>query len=445
MLPKVLLIDDDPLYLQTASQQLGILGAEAVTALSVKAGVEAAVSGDPDAIFVDLQLQDGDGLELIKKLREAGCSQPIVMVSGTATIPDAVSALKLGASDVLVKPVKMRDLEAALHRALELARLGKENARLRELIREGAPDFIGASPAIRELKATADRVAASDVPILIQGETGVGKQVLARYIVARSGRSKEPFVTVNCAAIVTSLFESELFGHEKGAFTGAMARRSGKLELVGKGTLFLDEIGELTPQVQAKLLTALEDRTFERVGGGRPLAFEGRIIAATNRDLTSGISDGSFRRDLYYRLRGIELVIPPLRGRPDDIPLFIAHTIESSFHRLGKPLNLPSARIMAKLQQMSWTGNVRELIHHVERVALLTPTPDAPESLWIGDSTNVEATLSTTSDLHQAVEEFKNLHIDRVLKDSGGNQSTAAKKLGIGRTYLNQLLAKRNG
>jgi len=442
---KALLVDDDLNYLQTSAQLLGALGVAPIKASSCKEGLRLAQSDEPDIVFLDLRLPDGDGVALMRQLQAAGVAAPVVLISGSGTIPDAVAALKQGAVDFLVKPVGMRELEAALRRALEMGRLRSENLRLRELVRENATDFIGDDPKIKELLSTADKVAASDLPILIEGETGVGKQVLARYIVARSDRSAEPLVAINCAAIVSSLFESELFGHEKGAFTGAVGRKIGKLELTGKGTLFLDEIGELPLPVQAKMLTALEDRVFERVGGTRPIRFEGRIIAATNRDLNKDLAGGLFRRDLFYRLQGLRFHIPALREHPQDISLFIQRGLENAFLRYGRKIAPPTGDTLTALQRHSWPGNVRELMHHVERVVLLSSGGIAQKSLWLaGIEESVQNSPSESDDLRLAVDSFKARHIERILKECGGNQTAAAARLGVGRSYLNQIVNRES-
>jgi len=440
---KALLVDDDAHYLQTSAQLLGALGVVSTKASSCREGLRVALADEPDIIFLDLRLPDGDGVSLMRQLQEAGQNAPIVLISGSATIPDAVAALKQGAVDFLVKPVGLRELEAALRRALEMGRLRSENLRLRELIRENSTDFIGEDSTIKELLQIADKVAASDLPILIEGETGVGKQVLARHIVAQSDRSREPLVAVNCAAIVSTLFESELFGHEKGAFTGAAGRKIGKLELAGRGTLFLDEIGELPLPVQAKMLTALEDRVFERVGGGRSIRFEGRIIAATNRDLNKDLAAGLFRRDLFYRLSGLRLHIPALREHPEDIPLFIQRGLENAHQRYNRKVAPPHGEVLAKLQQHSWPGNVRELMHHVERVVLLSSGEVASKSLWLaGIDESARSISHDDDDLRIAVDNFKARHIDRILNECGGNQTAAAVRLGVGRSYLNQIVNK---
>ncbi len=283
--PKILLIDDDPLFLKTTQQQLAELGYDTNTAPDGISGNREIFADNYALILLDLRLPDTDGLTLLKTWQDKMIPSPVIMISGEGTIPEAVKAMKHGALDFLVKPVDIDLLEVVVKRTLSSQKLVIENLRLKQLVRPDKADFLGDSDVVKELLDIADKVADSDHPILLEGETGTGKQVLAHYILQHSNRINEPFVQVNCAAITPTLFESELFGHEKGAFTSAHVRKTGKLELVGKGTLFLDEIGELPPECQAKLLTAVENRTFERVGGTSVLYFEGRIIAATNLDL----------------------------------------------------------------------------------------------------------------------------------------------------------------
>ena len=314
------------------------------------------------------------------------------------------------------------------------------------MIRGEDVSFIGETIAISQLLEQASKVAQSDQPILIEAETGAGKQVLARRIHAQSLRCDEPFVTVNCAAITESLFESELFGHEKGAFTGAVNRKPGKLELVGKGTLFLDEVGEMPVIQQAKLLSALEDRVFERVGGTTGLKFEGRVIAATNRDLDLETERGTFRKDLFYRLSVFRLRIPALRDHWEDIPLYVDVALMRAGQKYKRQYQKPSEDILAGLVRYPWLGNVRELLHHVERAALLSEHSEIPKELWLSLPTiGSRSSGSIEVNLQAAVAGFRRDHILKVLDSCGGNQTEAAKRLGVERTHLNRILAEYEG
>jgi DNA-binding NtrC family response regulator len=304
-------------------------------------------------------------------------------------------------------------------------------------------EFLGDSPSITNLLAEVNKVAQSDHPVLLEGETGTGKQILAQHIHSNSPRADEPFVCINCAAITQSLFESELFGHEKGSFTGAHTRKAGKLELVNQGTLFLDEVGELPAVCQAKLLTVVENRTFERVGGTRTLYFEGRIVAATNRDLDEAMEKGDFRRDLFFRLSTFRFKLPPLREHPEDLPVFIDSTLERCAKEYGRPYDPPDDKTVAQLKEYHWPGNIRELIHHIERIALLSDNRQIPGRLWLSfPGAPPGQTAASASDLATAMDQFKKQHIQELLSECGGNQTEAAKRLGIGRTHLNRLLAE---
>jgi len=441
---RVLVIDDDTLALQTSSRQLSELGYGVATASDGVSGNRLLHTEEYDLVLLDLRLPDTDGLTLLKEWKARKLPVSVVMVSGQGTIPEAVEALKCGAVDFLVKPVDIRILEAVVHRTLTARRLERDNVRLRELAKADKVDFLGDSGVVQELLKTATRIAASDNPVLLEGETGTGKQVLAHYLHQHSPRSGEPWVHVNCAAITQTLFESELFGHEKGAFTGAFARKAGKLELVGKGTLFLDEICELPVACQAKLLTAVEDRRFERVGGTATLHFEGRIIAATNRNVEKQISEGSFRKDLFYRLNTFRLKLPALRDHPDDIAIYIEHTLGLCSRKYQRSYSMPDEETLQQLRNYPWHGNIRELIHHVERIAVLAESDQIPRRLWLSCPMADQTTASEIGEieLKAAIEAFRKQHVFRVLDACGGNQTEAAGKLGIGRTYLNRLLGE---
>jgi DNA-binding NtrC family response regulator len=443
---EILIVDDDRLVAQTLEQQLGAMGFKTTVAPDGKAANTILPQREFGLVLLDLALPDTTGLDLLRKWRDITRQVPIIMISGTATIPEAVEALKLGAVDFLVKPVDMRLLDAVVKRTLNSQLLQKENVRLRQLTRIEPAEFLGDSPAVKSLLAEAFKIARGEQPVLLEGETGTGKQVLAKLIHAQSERAQEPFVTVNCAAITESLFESELFGHEKGAFTGALVRKPGKLELVGKGTLFLDEIGELPVLCQAKLLTAVEDRVFERVGGTTSLKFEGRILAATNRDLDAEVKKGGFRKDLFYRLGSFRLRLPTLRTRPEDVPIYVNHALELARRKQGRDFAAPDAETIEQLKKYPWPGNVRELMHHVERIALLSDTAKIPKRMWLSFPVpEIEGASGTEGDLQTALAVFKKQFILGTVARCGGNQTEAARHLGIERTHLNRLLAEYEG
>jgi two-component system response regulator AtoC len=441
--PLILLVDDDELFRQTMQQQITELGFNSVAAANGSSANVEISSREFDLILLDLRLPDTDGITLMRKWQDSDISIPMVMISGSGTIPDAVRALKTGALDFIVKPVDLDMLEAVINRSLEAGRLQRENRRLKELVVSEPVEYLGESPKIKEMLEMARKIAATDHPVLLEGETGTGKQILARFVYNSSPRCREPFLSVNCAAISPNLFESEIFGHEKGAFTGAHARKAGKLELVGRGTLFLDEIGELPGECQAKLLTAVEDRVFERVGGVSSLSFEGRIIAATNRDLKAEVSAGNFRKDLYFRLNTFQIKLPPLCEHQDDIPIYINHALQRCRHAYGRDFLPPGGAVLDRLMAYCWHGNVRELIHHVERIALLSKGPRIPDQLWLSALENLDdlTVPETPLELKQALDLFRQRHVQKILAETGGNQTEAAKRLGLGRTYLNRLLA----
>lgn len=442
---EILIIDDDKAIAGTLVQQLDAMGFSATVAGSGEAGERIFQGREFDLVLLDLALPGISGLDLLRRWQQSAITVPVIMISGSATIPEAVQALKSGAADFLVKPIDMLLLEAVLKRALKAQHLQKENLRLRQLTRADSVTFRGESASVKALLSEAAKIARGDQPVLLEGETGTGKQVLAKHLHACSDQAQEPFVTVNCAAITETLFESELFGHEKGAFTGAINRKPGKLELVGKGTLFLDEVGELPVLCQAKLLTAVEDRIFERVGGVTSLQFEGRILAATNRDLDSEVKKGSFRKDLFYRLCTFRLRLPPLRERPDDIPIYVMAAMETCARKYGRSYEPPDGATLEHLQKYTWPGNVRELIHHIERIALLSDSAKISRRLWLSFPAAEQAVPDFENDLQAALAGFKKQHVLRTVSKCGGNQTEAAKLLGIERTHLNRLLAEYEG
>jgi DNA-binding NtrC family response regulator len=447
----VLVVDDDPLVSRTLSQQLAAFGFHVDTAANGQSADQLWRSKDYALALLDLALPDTTGLDLLRRWQQAAGQREdggisVIMISGTGTIAQAVEAMKLGAIDFLVKPVDMTLLEAVVERTLRQATLRRENTRLRQLAQADSPRFLGDSDVISKLLKDTAKIAQGGQPILLEGETGTGKQVLARWMHTQSERVQEPFVSVNCAAITETLFESELFGHEKGAFTGAIARKPGKFELVGRGTLFLDEIGELPPACQAKLLVAVEDRTFERVGGVQTLKFEGRVLAATNRDLDKEVAGGRFRKDMFFRLNTFRLKLPPLREHSEDIAAYVEWTLTRVRRERGRNFEMPDADVIGHLRQYPWPGNVRELIHHVERVALLADGPRIPRSLWLSFPHDVtDNPDNIVDDLREALDTFKHAHILQVVAKCGGNQTEAAKHLGIERTHLNRLLAEYQG
>jgi len=336
--------------------------------------VAALLTTHPAIVLTDLRLPDGDGFGVLRAAKELDPELPVLMMTAFANVPDAVVAMKEGALDFLAKPVDPDHLLLMVERALAARRMATENLLLREELatRRGAPQIVGEDPRLKQVSMGLHRAAATDMTVLLEGESGTGKELFARALHALSPRADGPFVAINCAAIPENLLETELFGHEKGAFTGATARKLGKFELAHHGTLFLDEIGDLPLSLQGKILRALEEKRFERVGGITPLQVDVRVVAATNRNLRAAVAAKQYREDLYFRLSVFPILIPPLRDRPTDIPMLARHFIERFSRDLNKKPLMLSSSALEQLQTYRWPGNVRELQNCMERAVILT-------------------------------------------------------------------------
>jgi DNA-binding NtrC family response regulator len=336
--------------------------------------VAALLTTHPAIVLSDLRLPDGDGFGVLRAAKELDPELPVLMMTAFANVPDAVVAMKEGALDFLAKPVDPDHLLLMVERALAARRMATENLLLREELatRRGAPQIVGEDPRLKQVSMGLHRAAATDMTVLLEGESGTGKELFARALHALSPRADGPFVAINCAAIPENLLETELFGHEKGAFTGATARKLGKFELAHHGTLFLDEIGDLPLSLQGKILRALEEKRFERVGGITPLQVDVRVVAATNRNLRAAVAAKQYREDLYFRLSVFPILIPPLRDRPTDIPMLARHFIERFSRDLNKKPLMLSSSALEQLQTYRWPGNVRELQNCMERAVILT-------------------------------------------------------------------------
>ncbi len=370
----ILLVDDEKNILLTLGQALQLAGYHTELAGTGKLGLEVALARPVDAVLLDVQLPDLDGLSVLEQLLQARPGLPVLMMSGHGTIETAVRATRLGARDFLEKPIGRDRLLVALRNALEHRAAVEELESLRA--DAGRYEMVGQGPAMQRLYHLVQRAAPSEGRVLISGENGTGKELVARALHRNSRRTSGPFVRVNCAAVPHELIESELFGHEKGAFTGALALRRGKFELASGGTLFLDEVGDMPPTMQAKLLRVLQESEFERVGGTETLRVDVRVIAATNRDLEAEVAEGRFREDLYYRLAVVQIRTPPLREHREDLPDLIAAFLEEACRRNGRrPLRL-TAEAVATLSAHDYPGNVRELRNLVERLAILCEGPE---------------------------------------------------------------------
>ena len=438
--PHVLLIDDDQSLRRVIEYSLVENGFAVRPASSGEEGFSLFQKESFDVVITDITMPGMSGLEVLEKVHKEDPGLPVIIITAYGTIESAVSAMKQGAFDYITKPFNRDELRITLDRALRMRRLERENVRLRaEVIDRYRFDaIVGGSQKLREVIDLAGRVAPSDATVLVTGESGTGKELLARGIHYSSGRSEGPFVAVNCAAIPETLIESELFGHMKGAFTGAVRDKEGKFELADGGTLFLDEIGDLRIDLQAKILRALQERTVDRVGGVKQVELDVRVIAATNRDLEREVREGNFREDLYYRLSVVILHMPPLRERKDDIPLLAEHFLKK-FRPKGSDVRL-APDTLALLSIYGWPGNVRELENVMERASILTRgdtiTPaDLPEKLS-KRTAGAAGVLLNLPDDGVSLEELEKALIIKALDKHKGNQTRAAEYLRITRPTL---------
>lgn len=367
---RILVIDDDPAVVAGLEALLQDLGWEVRTAGTAREGYVEFASSSPDAVLLDVQLPDGSGIDVLQQLKDYAAETAVIMMSGAGTVDRVVASMQLGAETFVQKPFDADTLSLALEQAAKLVATRRELAALRRGNSNGGA-FVGISSAAADIRRMLEDVAPGAAPVILEGESGSGKGVVARAIHENSPRARAPFVDLNCAGLSRELLESELFGHEKGAFTGAATTKQGLFEIAAGGTLFLDEIGEMEPAIQARLLKAIEDRKFRRVGGVRDLQADFRLIAATNRTLRDEVAAGRFRKDLYYRLNVLTIVVPPLRERTEDIPLLTEHLLTTIARDIGrKPPRIPD-RTMKKLVSYPWPGNVRELRNVLERALML--------------------------------------------------------------------------
>lgn len=369
----ILIVDDETAPLRIMEETIREAGHRPIAVRSVEAALNVLERGGVDLVVSDYRMPGTTGLEFLSLLEEEGHKVGLIMVTGYASIEHAVSAIKAGAVDYITKPVRPAQLELAIDQALEVLRLQTENARLRQEVTElrSGREIVGASEALTRILDTIRTIAPARASVLLEGESGTGKELLARAVHNLSDRSDGPFVSINCAALPETLVESALFGHEKGAFTGAVKTVKGAFERAHRGTLLLDEISEMRPDLQAKLLRVLQEQEFERVGGSVSIRVDVRVVATTNRDLPVEIREGRFREDLYYRLSVVPLRVPPLRERKEDIPSLTAHFARRAASEMGRPLKGVTPEAVALLQAHDWPGNVRELSHAVERAVLL--------------------------------------------------------------------------
>lgn len=444
----ILLADDEEKIVKTLGRALREEGHEVVTTANALEAQRMAASRSFDLVIVDYLMPDRTGLEIVRELvaTTPESERPaIVMMTAHGTVESAVEAMKLGARDYLQKPFDVDELLVVVRRALEDQRT---RTGLRYLLSERDADFhhygiVGRSRAVREVISRAELVAESKSTVLISGETGTGKELVARAIHARSAQRDMPLIKVNCAAIPETLLESELFGHVRGAFTGATFTKKGRFALADGGTIFLDEIATLSTAVQAKLLRVLQDREFEPLGAERTERVNLRVIAATNRDLRQMVSDGRFQEDLFYRLNVIPITIPPLRERPEDIPLLVDHFLRRFAERSGKRIDGVDERVLADLERYDWPGNVRELENTLERAVVLATGPRlTSQSVWLVGAPSTNAVGLPSLRLHQNLEWAERETIRRALEQSGGVKKDAAELMGISQRALSHYLQK---
>ena len=434
-------MEDERAQREALARYLGRAGYEVEAVASGEAAIERLPLFAPAVLLTDLRLTGVDGLEVVRRSRELDEEMGVLLVTAWASVDSAIEALRLGAHDYLLKPLIFEEVGRKVAGLIEHRELVRENARLRRLLQERAPasEVVAESPAMREALEWARRAAGSRSTVLLTGESGTGKEVLARAIHAMGPWSEEPFLAVNVAAVPEALAESELFGHERGAFTGAERRREGILRAAGSGTVFLDEIGELPPTIQAKLLRALESHEVQPLGSDRPLRFEARILAGTNRDLTGLVADGRFREDLYYRLNVVRIQVPPLRERPEDVPPLVRHLLKRHALAAGVPVPSVTPEAMRALCQNPWRGNVRELSNVVERALILADDGrvDLPQI-----PVDVREAVGLHLDLAEAIDRFERSYIALALQLCGGNREKAAEELGISPATLYRRLER---
>ncbi|MDE3119364.1 MAG: sigma-54-dependent Fis family transcriptional regulator [Nitrospirota bacterium] len=455
----IVIVDDESAVRETLRDFLVEEGYQVTAVADGQAAVQAVKSEPTQVVLTDLRLQGMDGLEILERVMQVNAQISCIVMTGFGTIEQAVKAMKAGAYDFITKPIQFDVVSLAIRKALEFQQLRQENFLLRKAVREKyrSQSMVGTSEPMRELHDFIDKVADSDSTVLIQGESGTGKELVARMLHYNSLRRDRPFVPINCGAIPENLLESELFGHEKGAFSGAIATRMGRFELAHGGTLFLDEVGEMSPPLQVKLLRALQERAFERVGGSKTVRVDVRIISATNQDLELAVQEKRFRQDLYYRLNVIPVMMPPLRTRQTDVPLLINHFLRQFNEAKGTSVRDMDGAAVDALSQYGWPGNIRELENLIERLVILKRTgtltvADLPEKIRAArpvpsSARPVEGPVDFNGsgvDLVKELEQYENRLILEALRQTNGVTSKAAQLLRLNRTTLVEKL-KRKG
>lgn len=437
---KILVVDDEPLVRNFLKEVLEAEDYEVLTTEDGLSALKEVERGGIDLVITDVRMPKLNGIDLLKEVKKRSPSTLVVVITAYGTIENAVEAMKNGACDYITKPLSPEQIKLAIQKASQHKNLLNENRYLRSEVsqRYNFEQLIGRSPQMRRVYEMIDRVAPTNATVLIQGESGTGKELVARAIHYRSPRKDKPFVKVNCAALPEDLLESELFGHERGAFTGAVSKREGRFELADRGTLLLDEISETSPAFQAKLLRVLQEQEFERVGGSKTIKVDVRVIATTNKDLKQAIREGKFREDLYYRLNVLPIYLPPLRERKEDIPLLVQHFLEKYSRQNGLRIKSLSKKCLDMMMQYEWPGNVRELENVIERAVVMSEGETIfPENISLSSPVQ-KMGLSFPEEI--TLEEMEKRLILHTLQRTGGNRTEAAKILGISvRTVRNKL------
>ena len=446
MIEKVLIVDDEPLIREFLGETLKRMNCEVSYIDNGKKAINVFTKSEDiyDLVFLDMKLPGANGIEVLKALKSNMPQTEAVIITAYGTIENAVEAMKIGAFDYLLKPFTPEQVELVVNKINDKEALVEENRYLKSEIEKeyNFSEIVGESDAMKKIYEIIKKVAATPATVLITGESGTGKELVARAITAHSLRKNMPFIKVNCAALPETLLESELFGHEKGAFTGAVQRRKGRFELANKGTILLDEIGEIPPKIQAKLLRVLQEREFERIGGERPIKVDVRVIATTNRDLEKEIKEGKFREDLYYRLNVIPIHLPPLKDRKEDIPLLVKHFLKK-YVAYGRDKNFEiSEKAMKKLMEYNWPGNVRELENIIERIVVLSLRGKELEEHLDSVLLRKKVEGDNIFRIGRKMAEVEKDYILKTLEYMGNNKTKTAEVLDISiRTLRNKLNA----
>lgn len=454
----ILVVDDEPNYLIVLAELLRDEGFEIFTADNGQKALEIARTTDLDLILTDMQMPILSGMELLHEVKSINENLPVIMITAYGEVEKAVKAMQAGAFNYLTKPFKNDELIANIKKAIDHYSVLRENVRLRDEVREryGFGRMIGKNKQMQQLYTVIEKIAPTGASVLITGESGTGKELVARALHDNSPKKNNPFISVNCAALPESLLESELFGHEKGSFTGAISQRKGRFELADGGTLFLDEIGEMALGLQAKLLRILQEKTFQRVGGSNEISVDVRIVAATNKDLKEEVEKGQFREDLYYRLNVLHLHLPPLRERRDDVPLLVDHFVKKFAKRLNKPKLAVSPNALRFLSMQAWEGNIRELENTIERASILCSGNTILQEDVLPDTNGIIPPSSVASNfnpddfvppgtrLPELLDAIEEQALINALEKSDNVQTEAAKILGITKSLLQYKMKKFN-